>query len=130
MVDDGICIQSSDEEVGENGEKKEKKKEKKCGHIKEDAADQCETEEKKGTMEKIKEKLPAAKGHDQANKSEHEDGKEKGFMEKIKEKLPGGHQGKPEPETHHENSKEKGFMEKIKEKLTKHDDNDEKKKET
>ncbi|VVB09589.1 unnamed protein product [Arabis nemorensis] len=79
-------------------------------------------------MEKMKEKLPPAKGHNEAaNKLEHEDGKEKGFMEKIKEKLPGG---KPEHEPHHDNTKEKGFMEKIKEKLTKHDDNDEKKKET
>ena len=54
-------------------------------------------------------------------------------MDKIKEKIPGGHNGKPEVEPHHENGKEKGFMEKIKEKLPghiKHDDSDEKKKET
>ena len=35
-----------------------------CCHNKEDDVDQCETEEKKGIMEKIKEKLPAAKGQD------------------------------------------------------------------
>ncbi|KFK30446.1 hypothetical protein AALP_AA7G262100 [Arabis alpina] len=126
-------ISSSDEEVGENGEKKEKKKKKEkmkvCGLGKEDAGDQCETEEKKGIMEKMKEKLPEAKDHhdDQVKKPEHEDGKEKGFMEKMKEKLPGG---KPEAETHQDKSKEKGFMEKIKEKLSKHEDNDDKKKET
>ncbi|KAL0660596.1 hypothetical protein Bca4012_081181 [Brassica carinata] len=101
---------TSDEESGENGEVKEKKKkkeeEKVCCHNKEDDVDQCETEEKKGIMEKIKEKLPAAKGQDQAKQPEHEDGKEKGSIvciEKIKKKL-----------TSH----------------TKHEDDDEKKKET
>ncbi|CDY47057.1 BnaAnng08450D [Brassica napus] len=81
-------------------------KEKVCCHNKEDDVDQCETEEKKGIMEKIKEKLPAAKGQDQAKQPEHEDGKEKGSIvciEKIKKKL-----------TSH----------------TKHEDDDEKKKET
>ncbi|RID60789.1 hypothetical protein BRARA_F03914, partial [Brassica rapa] len=59
---------SSDEESGENGE--------------EDDVDQCETEEKKGIMEKIKEKLPAAKGQDSrpSQAPEHEDGKEKGSI--------------------------------------------------
>ncbi|XP_010431776.1 PREDICTED: dehydrin ERD10-like [Camelina sativa] len=114
---------SSDEEAGENGGKKEKKKKNK------EAADQCETEEKKGIMEKIKEKLPAGIGHPDQAKPEHEDGKEKGFMEKVKDKLPGGDHGKPELEPRHDNGKEKGFMEKIKEKLPGHK-NDEKKKET
>uniref|UniRef100_A0A1J3D2Q8 Dehydrin ERD10 n=1 Tax=Noccaea caerulescens TaxID=107243 RepID=A0A1J3D2Q8_NOCCA len=122
---------SSDEEGGENGEKKKKKKKKKdkvCGHKKEDVVDQCETEEKKGVMEKLPE----------ANKSEHgeDHGKEKGVMEKMKDKLPGGHHGKPEPDPHHDdiaNGKEKGFLEKIMEKLPGHakhddDDDDEKKK--
>lgn len=111
-----------------------------CGDKKEDVADQCETDEKKGAMEKIKENLPEAKGHDQASKSEHgeDHGNEKGLMEKIKEKLPGVHHGKPEPDTHHvdiANGKEKGFIEKIMEKLPGHakhadddDDGDEKKK--
>lgn len=46
-------------------------------------------QEKKGIIEKIKEKITAAKSHVQANKPEHEDGNEKGIIEKIREKLTG-----------------------------------------
>ncbi|KAG5395411.1 hypothetical protein IGI04_025374 [Brassica rapa subsp. trilocularis] len=82
-----------------------------CCHNKEDDVDQCETEEKKGIMEKIKEKLPAAKGQDSrpSQAPEHEDGKEKGSIkgsivciEKIKKKLTS--------HTKHEDDDEKGNL--------------------
>nr|CAA78515.1 dehydrin-cognate [Pisum sativum] len=106
---------SSSEEEGEDGEKRKKKKEKKK---KEDTSVPVEkvevvegttgTEEEKGFLDKIKEKLPG--GHKKteevttpppvvaahvptettATTTIHE-GEKKGILEKIKEKLPGYH---------------------------------------
>jgi len=110
---------SSSEEEGEDGEKRKKKKEKKK---KEDTSVPVEkvevvdvttgTEEKKGFLDKIKEKLPG--GHKKAEDvttpppvvaapvhtettatttttSTGHEGEKKGILEKIKEKLPGYH---------------------------------------
>ncbi|KAJ0237499.1 Dehydrin COR47 [Hirschfeldia incana] len=91
---------SSSEEEGEDGEKRKKEKKK-----------IVEGDEKKGVMEKIKEKLP---GHSEKpddsqvvnteaavpvteEKVEHPDEK-KGILEKIKEKLPGYHAKSTEEE--------------------------------
>ncbi|KAL0739673.1 hypothetical protein Bca4012_015883 [Brassica carinata] len=70
---------SSGEETSENREVKEKTQKKKARNK--------EYDEKKGIIEKIKEKITASKSHVQANKLEHEDGNEKGIIEKSKEKL-------------------------------------------
>ncbi|CAK8569287.1 unnamed protein product [Lathyrus sativus] len=107
---------SSSEEEGEDGEKRKKKKEKKK---KEDTSVPVEkvevvdgttgTEEKKGFLDKIKEKLPG--GHKKtedvttpppvvvapvptettATTTTGHEGEKKGILEKIKEKLPGYH---------------------------------------
>ncbi|KAL5073609.1 hypothetical protein RYX36_012593 [Vicia faba] len=105
---------SSSEEEGEDGEKRKKKKDKKK---KEDTSVPVEkvevvegttgTEEKKGFLDKIKEKLPgghkkaedvttpppvAAPVHTEtATTTAVHDGEKKGILEKIKEKLPGYH---------------------------------------
>ncbi|XP_074275733.1 dehydrin ERD14-like [Silene latifolia] len=102
---------SSEEEVEEGGMKiqRRKKKEKLPSH-KNEGAGEIQPEEKKGFLEKIKDKLP---GHhkDEAIISPahaatmapphcppdghcggvHEQQEKKGIFEKIKEKLPGGH---------------------------------------
>ncbi|RZC66864.1 hypothetical protein C5167_010555 [Papaver somniferum] len=124
--------------------------------------------EKKGLLEKLKEKLPGKKCEEEEEKkkvecapiepvhvttydhevvhSVHEGEEKKGFMEKLKEKLPGKHHEEKEkceekpveyapvepvhvstyeshPEPHHEVKEEKkGFLEKIKEKFSKNDD--------
>ncbi|KAG2321106.1 hypothetical protein Bca52824_014319 [Brassica carinata] len=92
---------SSSEEEGEDGEKRKKEKKKKI----------VEGDEKKGVMEKIKEKLP---GHSEkpadsqvvnteaavpvtTETAEHPEEK-KGILEKIKEKLPGYHAKSTEEE--------------------------------
>ena len=92
---------SSSEEEGEDGQKRKKEKKKKI----------VEGEEKKGVMEKIKEKLP---GHSEKpddsqvvnteaavpvsdETAEHPEEK-KGILEKIKEKLPGYHAKSSEEE--------------------------------
>lgn len=129
----GILQSSEEEEEGEGGEKKKKKKkslkEKICGEEKEeekkkiaeedtavpvvkcdDAPGDATPDEKKGFLEKIKEKLPG--GHKKAEEHapppaecttadvpahEGEAGKEKkGILEKIKEKLPGYHKSEGE----------------------------------
>ncbi|KAF2531776.1 hypothetical protein F2Q70_00031081 [Brassica cretica] len=92
---------SSSEEEGEDGQKRKKEKKKKI----------VEGDEKKGVMEKIKEKLP---GHSEKpddsqvvnteaavpvsdETAEHPEEK-KGILEKIKEKLPGHHAKSSEEE--------------------------------
>ncbi len=134
-------MQSSDEEeVGEDGEKRKRKKEKKGLKEKiqgkvddkeekkhEDTAVPVEKvevdpahpdQEKKGFLDKIKEKLPGHKkteevpltssdygaAHTETSAVDHEgEAKEKkGILEKIKEKLPGYH-----PKTDEEKEKEK-----------------------
>ncbi|KAI3516995.1 hypothetical protein L1887_16199 [Cichorium endivia] len=156
---------SSDEECDENGEKKKKKKplkekikEKIEGHKEKKEEEDTsvpiekyevaplqhgptsEPEEKKGFIEKIKEKLPG--GHKKAEE-EHaapppppavvthaEEGEQKGLMEKIKEKLPGGHKkveeehvAPPPPPAvvahadDGEQKEKKGIFEKIKDKI-------------
>ncbi|XP_058785647.1 dehydrin ERD14-like [Vicia villosa] len=109
---------SSSEEEGEDGQKRKKKKEKKK---KEDTSVPVEkvdvvegttgTEEKKGFLDKIKEKLPGHKKTDDittpppvvtappahvhtetaATTTTTPEGEKKGILEKIKEKLPGYH---------------------------------------
>ncbi|KAF8113700.1 hypothetical protein N665_0046s0049 [Sinapis alba] len=90
---------SSSEEEGEDGEKRKKEKKKKI----------VEGDEKKGVMEKIKEKLP---GHSEKPAdsqvvnteaavpvtAEHHPEEKKGILEKIKEKLPGYHAKSTEEE--------------------------------
>ncbi|KAL3813979.1 hypothetical protein ACJIZ3_015247 [Penstemon smallii] len=104
---------SSEEEVEEGGERKKKKTKKgeeteqtdifvpmeKCNE--EENAERIETNEKKGFIEKIKEKLPGQhkKGEEEdvhappaCDHSPGNDIKEKkGIIDKIKEKLPGQH---------------------------------------
>ncbi|KAA0872781.1 hypothetical protein EYC94_26055 [Enterobacter hormaechei] len=110
---------SSSEEEDENGEKrKKKKKEKKVEKKQEDTSVPVEkvgvdvnTEEKKGFLEKIKEKFPGNKKTDEVPTTtttappapvpvssetstthhENEGEAKKGILEKIKEKLPGYH---------------------------------------
>ncbi|XP_061362936.1 phosphoprotein ECPP44-like isoform X1 [Gastrolobium bilobum] len=120
---------SSSDEEGEDGEKKKKKKKEKKGlkekiegdHKHEDTTvpvekvevdyevDVAETEEKKGFLDKIKEKLPGHKKTEEVtlttptppppassyeygeNTHEGEAKEKKGILEKIKEKLPGYH---------------------------------------
>ncbi|KAJ0256517.1 Dehydrin ERD14 [Hirschfeldia incana] len=91
---------SSSEEEGENGEKRKKKKDKK--KIATEGEVQTE-EEKKGFMDKLKEKLPGhgkKPGDASATPAapvatppveETHPAEKKGIMEKIKEKLPGYH---------------------------------------
>ncbi|CAN0871807.1 Phosphoprotein ECPP44 [Linum grandiflorum] len=126
---------SSEEEVEEGGEKRKKKKDKKKKEKKEEEdttvpVEKCDDgvvlvpEEKKGFMDKIKEKLPghgkkeevvageAAGGHPvptshpphqaAAESASEKQEDKKGFLEKIKEKLPGYH-----PKTTTEEEKEK-----------------------
>ncbi|KAI9109186.1 hypothetical protein K1719_019809 [Acacia pycnantha] len=95
---------SDEEEVGEDGEKRKKKKEEKK---KEEAAAvtvTAEGEEKKGLLDKIKEKLPGqhkkteevpppAAAAEPVVPNGEDGGQKKGILEKIKEKLP-GHQPK------------------------------------
>jgi hypothetical protein len=118
---DGSSSSSSDEEeVEEGGEKKKKKKEKKSlkekilGEKKEEETSVpvekyeegvVETPEKKGILEKIKEKLPGNKAplvetpppapvaldHHPVTEEVEEHKEKKGILEKIKEKLPGYH---------------------------------------
>lgn len=106
-------MQSSEEE-GEDGEKKKKKKKEKKKVVEEEGSVEVEkvevvdvtaaqpTEEKKGFLEKIKDKLPGHKkteeppvvvvsettSHDESEDAVKE---KKGILEKIKEKLPGYH---------------------------------------
>ncbi|CAK9180360.1 unnamed protein product [Ilex paraguariensis] len=140
---------SDEEEVEEGGEKKKKKKlkdnikEKISGDHKEEdkvekyeetavpiekyeepvpvnvAEPTCEPEEKKGFLEKIKDKLPG--GHkkteevppsppppppaEEYGSPDGEAKEKKGFMEKIKEKIPGYH---PKTEDEKEKGKEEG----------------------
>ncbi|KAK8623251.1 hypothetical protein V6N13_118139 [Hibiscus sabdariffa] len=113
---DSSSSSSSDEEEGEGGEKKKKKKNK-------DKKEKIE--EKIGGDKKADDSdtaVPVEKSDEQPEK--------KGFIDKIKEKLPGVSAPSPPPtpaavpadkvavEHHEEESKEKkGFLEKIKEKL-------------
>lgn len=93
-------LQSSEEEVEEGGEKKMKKKEKKGLKEKCDDKPAQETEEKKGFLDKIKEKLPGGKKAEDvasppptpapaAESATSPGAEKKGFMDKIKEKIPG-----------------------------------------
>ncbi|KAE8731416.1 lysine-specific histone demethylase 1-like protein 1-like [Hibiscus syriacus] len=111
---------SSDEEEGEGGEKKDKKrlKEKTGGEKKDETAvpveksdEQPETPEKKGFIDKIKEKLPGQHKKDEEDATpsppptpatvpadkvaveyhEEESNEKKGLLAKIKEKIPGYH---------------------------------------
>lgn len=111
---DSSSSSSSEEEV--DGEKRKKKKKEK--KKKEDTSVPVEkvevvdgttaagTEEKKGFLDKIKEKLPghkktedvttpppvaAAVPSETATTTSHEQGEKKGILEKIKEKIPGYH---------------------------------------
>ncbi|XP_057498288.1 phosphoprotein ECPP44-like [Actinidia eriantha] len=118
------CNTSSDEEEGEGGEKKKKKKKGLKEKKEEDTSvpiEKCEepaiVEEKKGFLDKIKDKLP---GHSKkaeevsppsppamvaVSPSAAEEGEvkeKKGFLDKIKEKLPGYH-----PKTEEDKEKEK-----------------------
>ncbi|RDX76795.1 Dehydrin ERD10, partial [Mucuna pruriens] len=91
---------SSDEE--EEGEKKKKKKKEKKGggdqkeedtsipieRVEVDEAHYPESEEKKGFLDKIKEKLP---GQHTSSEYDGEAKDKKGLLDKIKEKLPGYH---------------------------------------
>lgn len=108
-----INLQSSDEEEVEGEEKKKKKKKEKkkkeedtCVPVeKYDEAVLPAPEEKKGFLEKIKEKLPGqhkkaeevppppppAECSPSAETHEGEAKEKKGILEKIKEKLPGYH---------------------------------------
>jgi hypothetical protein len=106
---------SSSEEEGSDGEKrKKKKKDKKKTDITTGEGEVKTDEEKKGFMEKLKEKLP---GHGKkpedgspavappvvvAPVEEAHPAEKKGILEKIKEKLPGYH-----PKTVDEEKKEK-----------------------
>ncbi|KAL0314478.1 UNVERIFIED_CONTAM: hypothetical protein Sangu_2292200 [Sesamum angustifolium] len=102
----------------------EKKEEEKVDEVKyedtavpiekcDDAPAHHEPEDKKGLLEQIKEKLPAARDRGSGGRSAHHaadcattpeaEGKEKkGFLEKIKEKIPGYH-----PKSDEEKLKEK-----------------------
>ncbi|KAL7589486.1 hypothetical protein Lser_V15G36675 [Lactuca serriola] len=81
---DSHSSSSSDEECDENGEKKKKKK-----PLKEKIT---KPEEKKGFIEKIKEKLPGGhKKEEEEHADEGEHKEKKGIFEKIKEKIPGYH---------------------------------------
>ncbi|XP_073126093.1 uncharacterized protein [Henckelia pumila] len=79
---------SDEEEAVEGGEKKKKKK---------GLKEKIELEQKKGFLDKIKEKLPGGKKTEEAAPPKPEvvecatvEGKEKkGFLDKIKEKIPG-----------------------------------------
>ncbi|KAK7321835.1 hypothetical protein VNO77_32820 [Canavalia gladiata] len=116
---------SDEEEEGEGGEKKKKKKEKKGlkekiggdDHKEQDTAvpvekvevdsEHPDTEEKKGFLDKIKEKLPGqhkkaeevsstsseyvAAHTAETHEGEAKDKEKKGLLDKIKEKLPGYH---------------------------------------
>ncbi|ESQ27511.1 hypothetical protein EUTSA_v10019152mg [Eutrema salsugineum] len=108
---------SSSEEEGEDGEKrKKKKKDKKKTTTTTTAEGEVKTEEeKKGFMEKLKEKLPGhGKKPEDASAAapaapvvvppveEAHPAEKKGILEKIKEKLPGYH-----PKTVEEEKKEK-----------------------
>ncbi|WJX42463.1 hypothetical protein P8452_29695 [Trifolium repens] len=115
---------SSSEEEDENGEKRKKKKKEKK-EKKEDTSVPVEkvevvdgttvvTEEKKGFLEKIKDKLPGHKKTEDVTTpppvvtpvpteitttTSHDQGEKKGILEKIKEKIPGYH---PKTTTDHE----------------------------
>ncbi|CAH8386278.1 unnamed protein product [Eruca vesicaria subsp. sativa] len=100
---------SSSEEEGEDGEKRKKKKDKK--KIVTEGEVKTEEEEKKGFMEKLKEKLPGqGKKPEEASPApvvaphveEAHPAEKKGILEKIKEKLPGYH-----PKTVEEEKKDK-----------------------
>lgn len=115
------CLQSSSDEEG--GEKKKKGLK---GKIKEKIASKKNEEDHHAP-------IPAAKSNDiESGVSNGEE--KKGFIEKIKDKLPGQHKeaeaGAP-PEYHapHEGEpkEKKGIMEKIKEKLPGGNKNEEKK---
>ncbi|CAA7042543.1 unnamed protein product [Microthlaspi erraticum] len=107
---------SSSEEEGSDGEKrKKKKKEKKKSETTTGEGEVKTEEEKKGFMEKLKEKLPghAKKPEDGspavapppvvvAPVEEAHPAEKKGILEKIKEKLPGYH-----PKTAEDEKKEK-----------------------
>ncbi|XP_023749159.2 dehydrin ERD14 [Lactuca sativa] len=81
---DSHSSSSSDEECDESGEKKKKKK-----PLKEKIT---KPEEKKGFIEKIKEKLPGGhKKEEEEHADEGEHKEKKGIFEKIKEKIPGYH---------------------------------------
>lgn len=135
--DSSSSSSSSEEEVEEGGEKikrkkkkglKEKFEEKKAEKHEDDTSvpiikcdddekTHAEPEEKKGFLDKIKEKLPGHKKTDEVAvpppapvvepvaecaTSDGEGKEKKGFLEKIKEKLPGYH-----PKTEEEKEKEK-----------------------
>ncbi|XP_051123803.1 phosphoprotein ECPP44-like [Andrographis paniculata] len=107
---------SDEEQVEEGGEKKKKKKKSLKDKLKEedtsipiqksdDVPATVETGEKKGFLDKIKEKLPGGKkteeaaspppppptAEENATNPETTEGEKKGFLEKIKDKLPGFH---------------------------------------
>ncbi|CAN7041297.1 hypothetical protein BRARA_B02255 [Brassica rapa] len=102
---------SSSEEEGEDGEKRKKKKDKKKTATTAEGEVKTE-EEKKGFMDKLKEKLPGhGKKPEDASPAapvvappveEAHPAEKKGILEKIKEKLPGYH-----PKTVDEVKKEK-----------------------
>nr|QMX78313.1 DHN1 [Medicago sativa]UUZ30945.1 salt tolerant protein [Medicago sativa] len=127
---DSSSSSSSEEEVdGERRKKKKKEKKEK----KEDTSVPVEkvdvvdgttasTEEKKGFLDKIKEKLPGHKKTDDVTTpppvvvapavpsaetttttASHDQGEKKGILEKIKEKIPGYH---PKTATEHEDNKD------------------------
>lgn len=108
----------------EGGEKKKKKKK---GKKEEDTSvpiEKCDntpaTEEKKGFLDKIKEKLPGGQKPEEAAPAAtppppadeyaatpETEGEKKGFLEKIKEKIPGFH-SKTDDEKVKEKEKESG----------------------
>ncbi|XP_042033840.1 phosphoprotein ECPP44-like [Salvia splendens] len=126
--DSSSSSSSEEEEVGEDGLKKKKKKkglkEKIVGEKEKEKKAECEDtsvpvekyeehEEKKGFLDKIKDKLPGGKKTEEvaappppapvvADYSEAEGKEKKGFLDKIKEKLPGYH-----PKSDEEKEKEK-----------------------
>ncbi|CAJ2642687.1 unnamed protein product [Trifolium pratense] len=117
---------SSSEEEDENGEKRKKKKKEKK-EKKEDTSVPVEkvevvdgttvgTEEKKGFLEKIKDKLPGHKKTEdvttppppvvapvptETTTTSHDQGEKKGILEKIKEKIPGYHAKATTDPDHH-----------------------------
>lgn len=125
---------SSEEEVEEDGKKIRRKKEKKG--LKERIKEKVSGEKKENVDHETH--VPVEK-YDDAVHDQQEDDQKKGFLDKIKEKLPGGGQKKPEevvhpppppttaaaaasaestsPEGGDQAKEKKGFLEKIKEKL-------------
>lgn len=117
---------SDEEEEGEGGEKKKKKKKDKIGgggRKEEDTTVpiervevEADSEDKKGFLDKIKEKLPGQQKKQEeevpvpptsseydAPHAEAHEGEKKGLLDKIKEKLPGYH-----PKTNEDKEKEIG----------------------